>query len=131
MVTLSMLSRKTVTWRHSSLSYRLGKIVVKDKLRNEGMRKYFEKPKKDQKAVTTQEATHTVLDKGVGQITEGASGLSITETTSSLHHQKRKKAVIPQYVSEEQQARRSPRIAKRARSLVDEVSHTQTHTHAY
>lgn len=84
------------------------------------MRKYFDKPKKDRKAPETSEQ-----DEGLGNITEGASGLSISEktTTSSLHHQQKKKTAIPRHVSQDEaEVRRSPRIiAKRARSLVDEV----------
>lgn len=87
---------------------RLGKVIDKEKVRSEGIPKYFEKKKK----------SFSPLDK-MAQVTEQALGLNISESASSKKKTVGKRRALPECVQTDE-VRRSPRLLKRARSTVDE-----------
>jgi len=102
--------------------------VNKDKIRLEGMRKYFEKPRKDATTKLPPRGSPPPQRKGpqgqqgcVEKITEQASSLNI----SGAGCPSKPLSALPKL--DECEVRRSPRIAKRVRSLTDQVSSITNH----
>jgi hypothetical protein len=115
---------------------RLGKIVNKDHIRNTGIRKYFDKVRKEaesqiaQKAVPASETVDLTTDmqgERMDNITNGASSLSIghmtnepSATTAGVVATQPKVATL-RLEDDESGLRRSPRIvSKRVRSAIDQ-----------
>ena len=119
--------------------FRNGKIVEKAKLKNDGIMKYFDKSKLSKQAPpTSKEATPPTTAKSNGksavdEITQKASGLNISAGQGRVKGQTQTPplassvSAIPGHVISEEtnedagSVRRSPRLAKRARPLNDEV----------
>ena len=126
---------------------RNGKIVEKAKLKTDGIMKYFDRSKLSKQAPpTSKEATPpTTKSNGkaaVEEITQQASGLNISARKQQQQGQVKDQKVpppslvsaIPDHVINEGtngdaggSVRRSPRLAKRARPLNDDVSKMYTH----
>jgi hypothetical protein len=119
--------------------FRSGKIVEKAKLKSDGIMKYFDKSKLSKQAPpTSKQAIPPTTAKSNGkaavdEITQKASGLNISAGQSQVKGQARATSpssvsAIPDHVISEGtngdagSVRRSPRLAKRARPLNDDVS---------
>ena len=125
---------------------RNGKIVEKAKLKTDGIMKYFDRSKLSKQAPpTSKEATPPIAKSNgkaaVEEITQQASGLNISARKQQQGQIKGQKvpppssvSAIPDHVINEGtngdaggSVRRSPRLAKRARPLNDDVSKMYTH----
>ena len=106
--------------------HRLGKIVNKDKIRNEGMRKYFDKARKSATSKVPPQ-TSPPPQREVQQRGKQSCVESITEQASSLNISGagRPPSALPKL--DDCEVRRSPRIAKRVRSLTDQVKVDLSH----
>lgn len=107
-------------------------MVNKDKVRNEGMRKYFEKPS-NKKANSDPSPPVTQQGADLEEVTEQTSSLDISGATSKKRRSGRKQNSLPERLLSDD-VRRSPRLLKRARSTVDEVGcwyHLSIHTIVY